>query len=329
MDKIEQAIEQARRQRQGSIGQTPGHDFSSMPVSENGQIDKDAFPEIFLLDAELSDEEVLSANEAPAARRKQAAKIEPLMPSVELNAAPCVPKDSTGGADLGQLVYSKTSSVVANETLLHQNRIIAGIDRDERVEVYRQLRTKVRQILAKNSWNTLAVTSAGENAGKTLTATNLAIALSREVSHTVLLVDLDLREPSVHESFGFNAESGLVDVLMGNAQLEDVLVNPGFPRLVVLPGRALGHFSSELLSSPAMKNLVSDLRSRYPSRVIIFDLPPLLRNDDALLFAPTIDATMLVIEEGVTTESDIQRCEQLLDGTNLIGTVLNKARGVS
>lgn len=329
MDKIEQAIEQARRQRQGSIGQTPGHDFSSIPVSEEGQIDKDLFPELFLLDAELSGDETLSANEAPMAKREQGARIEPLMPSVELDAAPCVPKDSPSGVDLEKLVYSKTPTVAAKEAVLHQNRIIAGVDRDERVEVYRQLRTKVRQILDKNSWNTLAITSPAENAGKTLTATNLAIALSREVSHTVLLVDLDLREPSVHEAFGFNAERGLVDVLTGDAKLEDVLVNPGFPRLVVLPGRALGHFSSELLSSPAMKNLVSDLRNRYPSRVIIFDLPPLLRNDDALLFTPAIDATMLVVEEGVTTESDTQRCEQLLEGANLIGTVLNKARGVS
>ncbi|OUS12817.1 hypothetical protein A9Q89_04795 [Gammaproteobacteria bacterium 53_120_T64] len=232
-------------------------------------------------------------------------------------------------SSLEDLVYSQTQTVTAEEDSLYKNRVIAGINRDQRIEVYRQLRTKVRQILNKNQWNTLAITSPGENAGKTLTAINLAIALSREVSHSVLLVDLDLREPSVHETLNLDVKYGLVDVLAGDAELEDVLVNPGFQRLVVLPGRALGHYSSELLSSPAMKKLVEDIRSRYASRVIIFDLPPLLRNDDALLFTPTIDSTMLVIEEGVTTADELQQCEQLLNGTNLIGTVLNKARGVS
>ena len=141
-----------------------------------------------------------------------------------------------------------------------------------------------------------------------------------------MLVDLDLRQPSLHEMFDITVEKGLIDYLNDEASLEEVLLNPGFQRLVLLPGRALGKYSSEILSSPQMKSLVRDISQRYTDRIIIFDLPPLLRNDDALMFTPTVDATLMVVEDGVTTADDVQRSLQLLEGSNLIGTILNKAR---
>lgn len=226
----------------------------------------------------------------------------------------------------GNITYTQTRHVELNDKRLAENRVIAGLDYDRRVEAYRQLRTQVLKILKDNQWNTLAITSPGENAGKSLTATNLAISLSREVNHTVMLVDLDLRQPSLHEMFDITVDKGLVDYLNNEATLEEVLLNPGFQRLVLLPGRALGKYSSEILSSPQMKSLVRDISQRYTDRIIIFDLPPLLRNDDALMFTPTVDATLLVVEDGVTTEDDVQRSLQLLEGSNLIGTILNKAR---
>ncbi|MBK7169231.1 MAG: CpsD/CapB family tyrosine-protein kinase [Gammaproteobacteria bacterium] len=226
----------------------------------------------------------------------------------------------------GNITYTQTRHVELNDKRLAENRVIAGLDYDRRVEAYRQLRTQVLKILKDNQWNTLAITSPGENAGKSLTATNLAISLSREVNHTVMLVDLDLRQPSLHEMFDITVEKGLIDYLNDEATLEEVLLNPGFQRLVLLPGRALGKYSSEILSSPQMKSLVRDISQRYTDRIIIFDLPPLLRNDDALMFTPTVDATLLVVEDGVTTADDVQRSLQLLEGSNLIGTILNKAR---
>ncbi|MBK7522599.1 MAG: CpsD/CapB family tyrosine-protein kinase [Gammaproteobacteria bacterium] len=226
----------------------------------------------------------------------------------------------------GDISYTKTRHVELNDKHLAENRVIAGLDYDRRVEAYRQLRTQVLKVLKDNGWNTLAITSPGENAGKSLTATNLAISLSREVNHTVMLVDLDLRQPSLHKMFDITVEKGLIDYLNDEATLEEVLVNPGFQRLVLLPGRALGKYSSEILSSPQMKSLVRDISQRYAERIIIFDLPPLLRNDDALMFTPTVDATLMVVEDGVTTTDDVLRSLQLLEGSKLIGTILNKAR---
>jgi Mrp family chromosome partitioning ATPase len=107
--------------------------------------------------------------------------------------------------------------------------------------------------------------------------------------------------------------------------IEDVLFNPGMPRLVVLPGRATGQPSSEALTSPGMRALLREITRRYDARIVIFDLPPLLRNDDALTFTPYADATLMVVEDGVNTPDEIERSLHLMKNANLIGTILNKA----
>jgi capsular exopolysaccharide synthesis family protein len=187
------------------------------------------------------------------------------------------------------------------------------------------LRTQVLHAMRENDWNSIAITGPTIGIGKTLVATNLAISISREVNQTVLLVDVDLRRPAIHKYFDFEPEQGLLDYLRGDVELKDLLVNPVFKRLVLLPGRGSTNESSELLSSPRMINLVKDLKTRYQSRIIIFDLPPLLNVDDAMVFLPNVDAALLVVENGGNKQSEVQDSMRLLEGTNLIGTVLNKA----
>lgn len=226
-----------------------------------------------------------------------------------------------------QIKYTNTPVASIDEKTLQQQRVVAGFFDDSRAEAYRQLRSQVLDKLNQNNWNTLAITSPNEQAGKTHTAVNLAISIAKEVNQTVMLVDLDIRKPNVHERFGVTVEKGIVDCLEDGEPVANIMFNPGIPRLVVVPGRALGYHSSELLSSPEMAAFLADIRSRYQSRIIIFDLPPLLRNDDALVFTPNADACLLVIEDGATSREDISRSMQLLGRSNLIGTVLNKARG--
>ncbi len=156
---------------------------------------------------------------------------------------------------------------------------------------------------------------------------NLAISLSLEVNQTVLLVDLDLRQPGVAGCIGVDdVEYGIVDYINGTQKLENILIHPGFERLVLLPGTPQGAFTSEILSSPEMKKVKDELVARYPGRLIIFDLPAVLSHDDALVFAPGCDATLMVIEEGGTKKKEIERAYQLLDGCNIIGSVLNKVK---
>jgi capsular exopolysaccharide synthesis family protein len=231
----------------------------------------------------------------------------------------------TAGPSPQKIEYTHTRVVQLNAEHLRRQRIIAANHDDKRTESYRQLRTQILRKLRENSWRTLAVTSPNSKAGKSLTALNLAISLSLEVNQTVMLVDLDLRSSSLLQKLGVDAEYGLIDVLEGRVELNQALINPGFERLVVLPNGAQNH-RSELLSSPQMGKLLSDIVNRYQDRLIIFDLPALLDDDDALVFAPYADALLLVVEDGVSKRSELERCKQLLEGTQLIGTVLNKVR---
>ena len=235
------------------------------------------------------------------------------------------PRVALADEGVPEINYTTTRQVTLSEEVLRDNRIIAGFQHDKRAEVYRQLRTQVLQKLRANNWKTLAITSPSEFAGKTVTAVNLAIALSKEVNQTVLLVDLDLGSPSVHKVMGFEPNGGLIDNLQGEKAIPELLVNPGLERLVVLPSQPDSRYRSEILSTPKMQELLEDLTSRYESRIIIFDIPSLLVNDDALIFTPYVDAALVVVEDGVSTVAEVERCLQMLEGTNILGTVLNKA----
>lgn len=236
--------------------------------------------------------------------------------------------DSVARGRAGELKveYTRTRQAQPDRRVLMDQRVIAAFDDDDRAEPFRQLRTQLLRTFRANGWRSLAITSARGGAGKTFTAINLAIALAREVTQTVLLVDLDLAKPDVAQLMGINVEHGLVDHLMGDMSLEKILVNPGFERLVLLPSLHVDGPTSEILSAPRTKQLLQELVDRYTDRLIIFDLPPLLRDDDAMVMTPLADATLLVVEEGVTTKDDLERCSHLLAGSNVLGTVLNKAQ---
>jgi Mrp family chromosome partitioning ATPase len=224
-----------------------------------------------------------------------------------------------------EIVYTQTRSVELDAAHLERNRIVSSKDGIED-DAYKLLRTQVLQRMRVNNWRTLAVTSPNEGAGKTVTAINLAMSLAREVNQTVLLVDLDLRQPKVREYLTDEPMKGIGDYLMDDVPLPELMFNPqGSERLVVLPGSISFRHSSEMLSSPKVVALAEELKSRYPSRLVLFDMPPMLACDDVLAFSPHFDAALLVIEENVTSKQDIVRSMDLLEQTNLLGTVLNKA----
>lgn len=229
-----------------------------------------------------------------------------------------------------QIIYSQTRTQQVQKHILREQRVMVGQKSDASASAYGILRTQVLQRLGDNGWNALAITSPGSSEGKTLTAINLAISLAQEVTYTVLLVDANLRQPSVHTYFGFAQEKGLSDYLTGDIPLSSLLINPaGIERLVILPGGTPLDNSSEMLNSPKMKQLVEELKERYRSRIVLFDLPPLLSSSDALAFSPYVDAVLLVLEDGKTSAEEIRRATELLQNTQLIGTVLNKSHRVA
>ena len=221
---------------------------------------------------------------------------------------------------------SPNRQAVLSDDVLVTNRIFAGFGRDVRAEPFRQLRTQLLKNMDAHGWRSLAVTSAHEGAGKTLTAANLAIAMSGAPNRSVVLFDLDLKEPTVHKTLGLENDFGLIDYLNGDVDVNDLLVDVANLDLSVIPGRETDDSPSDVLASPRMRELIQKVAGPSKDRILIFDLPPLLRNDDALLFTPESDATLVIVEDGVTTQEQLTRAFQLLSDANVIGTVLNKAR---
>lgn len=219
--------------------------------------------------------------------------------------------------------YSHTRVQQVDPARLRANRVIVDDGNSIGLTAYKMLRTQVLQRMTSHNWNALAITSPLPEDGKSLTAVNLAISLARELHHTVLLVDMDLRNPSVHRYLGIDSPVDISDCLLRGVPLSEALINPGIERLVVLPGGKPIANSSEILASPAVGKLVHELKSRYPSRMVIFDLPPVLSADDALSFAPYADAFLLVLRDGKTTRTEVEHAMEVLRSTQILGSVLN------
>ncbi|MBI5891290.1 MAG: CpsD/CapB family tyrosine-protein kinase [Nitrosomonadales bacterium] len=227
--------------------------------------------------------------------------------------------------ELGDIRYEYTRVVKPRMEHWVQNRIVAFDKNAPQSMSFDLLRTHVLQKMEENGWRTLAITSPTKEAGKTVVAINLAMSIAQQTNRTAMLVDFDLRRPRVGAYLGIPMEISLNDFLEGTAELRDVLVNPDMPRLVVLPTKSPVKNSAETLSSRKIVDLVKDLRERYKSRIVIFDLPPVLVADDAIALLPQIDCVLMVVANGMSTRQEIEDSIRLIPKASLIGTVLNKA----
>jgi len=176
-----------------------------------------------------------------------------------------------------------------------------------------------------NGWRTVAITSPTPEAGKTVVSINLAMSIAHQTEKTAMLVDFDLRRPKIAAYLGLPPGKSLNEVLDGDAEVQEALVNPGLARLVVLPTNRPVPKSSETLSSRKVGKLVQELRERYAERVVIFDLPPLLNVDDAMSILPQIDCVLMVVANGMSSQAELEDCMRLLPSANVVGVVLNKA----
>ncbi|MGE0109724.1 MAG: CpsD/CapB family tyrosine-protein kinase [Bdellovibrionales bacterium] len=226
-------------------------------------------------------------------------------------------------ANYAPQIKSTAPSYPLSQSLLLQNRIVAHLENKKEADVFRLLRTQVLQKMKKEGLQSLAMTSPAHGDGKSTMALNLAISIARDVKQTALLVDLDLRKPSLSSYLGITPIKGLNDYFARKASLEEILIRLPFPRLALLPAGDSLTESSEIIGSPTMAALAKELKARYPDRYIIYDMPPLLTQDDTLAFLPQTDATLLVCRENITRQEDITRSLALLSDTKLLGTVLN------
>ncbi len=261
--------------------------------------------------------EIARASRATAAKRasrKESSKENSLTVTGGVAAA-------TDGIDFGLL-----PNINPDEESLAQNRIVAALPDSPERAVYKVLRTRVLQRLRASQWNMIGVSGTGPGEGKSITAINLAYSLAQDVNHRVILVDLDLRRPSLHKYLGLEPKYDLSDFLKGTSKLDDILIRPGESRLAIMTNQTTYRDSSEVLSSPELGALVDQLRNLGSKTITVFDLPPALAGDDVLAFAPLIDALLLVVAEGSCRREHLIEVNELLKDINILGAVLNQSR---
>lgn len=229
-------------------------------------------------------------------------------------------KPARASIDLG----ASATKVRLDPEHLASHRIITD-EIDPKVRTaYKMLRTRLLQVMRTNNWQSIAVTSATQGDGKTVTAINLAISMSGDVNHNVCLVDLDLRHSSIAGYLGLELKNGISDCLRRNLPLTETVIEPDIDRLLIIPNRMTEAHSSEVLSSPQMREIADDLTSD-PSRIVIYDMPPVLAADDMLAFIPNVDAVLLVASKSNTVRTDVMKAYELLEDVHIVGTVFNRS----
>lgn len=222
--------------------------------------------------------------------------------------------------------YARSTPFTVDAAALERHRILQPNAVGPAASALRLLRTQVLKRMREHDWRTIGIASARSADGKTTVAANLAVTIATDPRHTALLVDLDLRRPAVATVFGAQPQVGIEDVLAGRAKLDTAFTHPeSIGRLRLLPARAAVAQSSGVAASAECHALVAELRDRYLNRIILFDMPPVLEADDAVILSAQFDCLLVVVSEGRTAREDLARALSLVKDTPVIGTVLNRS----
>jgi exopolysaccharide/PEP-CTERM locus tyrosine autokinase len=191
-------------------------------------------------------------------------------------------------------------------------------------EEYRKLKSVLVSLTRQDDFrNTLMVTSSVSGEGKSITALNLAISLAQEYDNTVLLVDADLRKPSLHEYFGLEPKLGLADCLQDGIDPGEALIRTGIGKLTLFPAGKTVRNPVELFSSQRTTELFQEMKHRYPDRYIIIDTPPALLFAETLSLSSLVDGVVFLVREGLTSVQNITDALTALKGAPILGMVYN------
>jgi|KBSSwiStaDraftv2_1062776.scaffolds.fasta_scaffold00082_50 capsular exopolysaccharide synthesis family protein len=190
---------------------------------------------------------------------------------------------------------------------------------------YRILRTRLLNLISLRNWTVLAVTSPGAGEGKSVTACNLALNFAREGSRSVYLIDLDMRHPTICRYLGAQPPHTVINYFSGECDAHSVFFSIGAENLAIAGNLVNSDLASEMLASDRLEQLFGYIKSVAPNPLIIVDLPPTLVTDEALMIAPRVDATVLVVADGLTRRDSLVRARELLAEYPLAGVILNKS----
>jgi protein-tyrosine kinase len=193
------------------------------------------------------------------------------------------------------------------------------------IAAYRMLRTRLLHRARAKQWSSIAITSAGPNDGKTLTALNLALGMAREKSREIVLLDMDMRNPCVCRTLGVDPPHELRTYLEHGEHSQQMFFSVESANLLIAGSTSSAEHASELLASPRFEELLNIVQQGTVNPIILIDLPPLLLTDDALVVAPKVDAMLVVASEGLTNRMKLAKALGLLADFTVAGVVLNRA----
>jgi len=222
--------------------------------------------------------------------------------------------------DVNHEVFADVPSPVISNPFL----VTANNKNTPASEQYRKLKSSIVRLAQLGRFDkSLMVTSAIGGEGKTLTSINLAITLAQEFDHTVLLVEADIRRPTIMKYMGLEAPVGLTDCVLDGVDVGEVLVKVGIGKLSVLPAGRTVPNPVELFSSNRMQNLLIEIKNRYPDRYVIVDTTPLLPFAEPQFIANVVGGVLFVVREGYTPMDKVSKALGLVKNHNLIGVVCN------
>jgi exopolysaccharide/PEP-CTERM locus tyrosine autokinase len=224
----------------------------------------------------------------------------------------------------GKVMGPRPRGPLVAERVISGQRLVTFYDPDSVAsEQFRKLRTQLLRLRLPHPPRTILVTSARAGEGKTLVSANLAAGIAHEFNAYALLVDSDLRNPSLGNWFGISNSYGLSDYLVGRKEIPELLFKTEIERLRILLGGTLQDNPTELVGSARMESLINELKSRYSDRYIIFDSTPLLATSEPEILSKLVDGILIVVRAGETPRETVKQAISSLEKEKILGVVLN------
>lgn len=283
MEKLQKALNDARRSRENALGQPPISQPAPAPISQPVR----------------HAEEQLKPRAHPRSQGAAVAQFPPL--------------------------WAELMPYEPNPDHLQRHRILT-LNAEELSNPFDVLRTKVFLLMQRNGWKRLAITSPSKLCGKTTTACNLAVGMSRQRENRTMLFDLDLRRPGVSDLLGRRPQHGIKAMLTGEVTPQDQMLNLRGNTALSMNTTAVAD-STQLLLAKRTAETLDRVQDNFDPDMMIFDLPPMFAADDTRAFLKNVDCAMIVARAEHTKTSQLDQCErEVAEQTNVLGVVLNNCR---
>ena len=222
-------------------------------------------------------------------------------------------------------------SPLVRETFLHRGfdpkLVVLSAPESTEAENFRILKSQILYPKQGEAPKIIMVTSVFPGEGKTFVTANLAVSIGQGIDETVLLVDCDLRRPTLHRLLGYSNEQGLHDYLIGTKQISDLIVRTKYKQLSLLTAGSSVHNPAELLASVRMKQFLQEAKGLYEDRFVILDVPPSQITAETSVLANYVDKIIFVVMAQKTPRETIQRNIENLGKHKILGIVFNGYRG--